>query len=300
MKDRQIQQSPLQMRIPFVSAILHCVSMTVSVFLRSSFGYAYLRPKSVFFAFSWAFVLFFIYSWNEKEVWAQYWLMCLYSLAAITLYLVHLLTAFFLELFRGGEHDHDSGTPHTLRVLRFFGRSPSPLFVMNWHIWAEPAFVLFSGLFLNLILGEKHLSLWLILVAPCLSFKESLNYWFQIRQKKRHVDSRDDAEDIFDDTPATPAMDAPKPVGKAKVKRVRASSRSAAEDVKERHFAQLLRIMPPYRLEEAEQNYKGLIKQFHPDPHQADPPDDGLAADLNQAISHFRQTLAKRSPSSPP
>jgi hypothetical protein len=286
MKDRQIQQRPLQMRIPFVSAILHCVSMTVVVFLRSSFGYAYLRPKSVFFAFSWAFFLFFIYAWKEKEVWAQYWLMCLYSAAAITLYVLHLLTSFFLELFRGGEHDYDSGTPHTLRILRYFDQPTTPLFEMNWHIWVEPGFVLFSGLFLNLALGEKHLSLWLILAAPCLSIKEALNYWFQIRQKKRHVDSRDDAENIFEDTPTGPIIEAPKPVGKAKIKRVRASDHSAADDIKERHFAQLLRMIPPYRLEDAEQNYKSLIEEI-----QAAPGSDTLASELNQAIAHFRQTL---------
>ncbi|MCW0219391.1 MAG: hypothetical protein OJI67_13785 [Prosthecobacter sp.] len=265
--------------------------MTVLVFLRSSFGYSYLRPKSVFFAFSWAFVLFFVYARYEKEVWAEYGLMCLYGAAAVALYLIHLLTAFFRELFRDGTHDHDSGTPHTLRLLRALGRPGTARFEMLWHIWVEPAFVFFAGLFLGVIVKERHLSYWLVLTAPCLSVKEVLNYWFQVRQKKRHQDSRDDAEDIFDDQPTTSATEAPKPVGKAKIKRARASRTSAANEIKERQFAQILRLMPPYQLDEAEQNYKKLIKQAHPDPNQDLNSDEGLAAQLNEAIAFFRNTL---------
>lgn len=293
MKDRQVEQSPPQMRVPIVSAVLHCVSMTVIVFLRSSFGFVYLRPKSVFFAFSWAFVLFFIYAWNEKHIWAEYSVMSLYGLAAVTLYFVHLLTAFFRELYRGGAHDNDSGTPHTIRALRIFGKPITPLFEKNWHIWAEPVFVLLSGLMLRFIFGEKHLSTWLMAVAPCLSFKEALNYWFQIRQKKRHRDSRDDAEDIFDDEPSAPTVEAPKPVGKVKVKRARASGNSADDEIKQRQFAQVLRLMPPYTLEDAEQNYRKLIKEFHPDSNQSEPANTPLAAELNDAIEFFRQRLSQ-------
>lgn len=290
MKDRQIQQSPLQMRVPFVSAALHCISMTVIVFLRSSFGYSYLRPKSVFFAFAWAFVLFFIYAWKEKDVWQEYRLMCLYGAAAIFLYLTHMIRAFFGELFRGGAHDNDSGTPHTLRVLRMLGRPCTPQFEMKWHIWVEPIFVFLTGLFLGVVVKERHLSYWLVLIAPCLSVKESLNYWFQVRQKKRHKDSRDDAEDIFDDEPTTTATDAPKPIGKAKIRRARASTQSAAHEITERQHAQVLGLMPPYRLDEAERNYEKLIKQAHPNPNEGLDSDEGLAAQLNEAISFFRRT----------
>lgn len=288
MKDRQVEQSPPQMRIPIVSAVLHCVSMTVIVFLRSAFGFVYLRPKSVFFAFSWAFVLFFIYAWHEKQVWAGYSIVCLYGMAAVALYFIHLLTAFFRELYRGGEHDHDSGTPHTLRLLRMFGRPVTPLFEKNWHIWAEPLLVLLAGLMLRFVAGERHLSTWFFVVAPCLCFKESLNYWFQIRQKKRHMDSRDDAGDIFDDTPATPTAEAPKGIGKEKVKRARASTIAAADEVKERQSAQILRLTPPFNLDDAELNYRKLIKQCHPDANEETVENTALAAELNEAIEFFR------------
>lgn len=149
MKDRQIQQIPLQMRVPFVSAVLHCISMTGIVFLRSSFGYSYLRPRSVFFAFAWAFILFFIYAWKEKGVWQEYRLMCFYGATAIALYLTHLLIAFFRELFRGGSHDNDSGTPHTFRILKIMGKPRTPHFEMKWHIWVQPILVFLAGLFLG-------------------------------------------------------------------------------------------------------------------------------------------------------
>ena len=292
MKDRQGEQSPPQTRIPFISVTLHCVSMTVIVLMRSSFGFVYLRPKSIFFAFSWAFVLFSIYAWYEKPVWVEYRIMCVYGLAVITLYFLHLLIAFFRELYRGGEHDHDSGTPHTIRLLQMLGRTPTPLFEKNWHIWVEPVFVLFSGLTLRLVFGEQHLSFWLVIVAPCLLFKEALNYWFQIRQKKRHTDSRGDAEDLFGDVPTAPAAEAPKPVGKAKVKRARASASTAADEIQDRHFEQVLRLMAPYTLDDAELNYRKLIKQYHPDPKQeVDPENSAVSAELNDAIAHFRARL---------
>src|SRR5690606_22769981 len=69
MKDRQAEPSPSQPRIPLLSTLLHCVSMTVVVFLRSGFGFAYFRPRSVFLAGIWAFALFTVYAWNEPAVW---------------------------------------------------------------------------------------------------------------------------------------------------------------------------------------------------------------------------------------
>lgn len=288
MKDRQVPPSPAQMRIPFVSAILHCVSMTAIVFMRSAFGFAYLGPKSVFFAFTWAFGLFFIYAWAEKLIWGKYWAVCAFGLAAVVLYFVHFFTALLREIYRSGEHDNDSGTPHTIRFLRLTGKPPSAQFQMNWLMWVEPLLVLLGG-FALFIAGEKFVSRWLLLVAPCLCLKEMLNFWFQIRQKKRHEDSRDDAGDIFDDaTPNVPQTEAPKPVGKEKVKRSRATAATAAEEIQDRHYAQILRLLPPYTLEAAEMNFKTLIKQYHPDPNTVTPENNALSAELYEAIAHFR------------
>lgn len=289
MKDRQVPSKPPQLRIPILSAVLHCVSMTVIVFLRSSFGYAYLSPKSVFFAFSWAFTLFCLYAWHEPGAWPRYWLLCVSGLAAIALYVAHLVTAFGRELYRSGEHDHDSGTPHALRLLRRAGKGTSAAFQRNWHVWSEPGMILLAGLALRYIAGERHLSMWLLVVAPCFWLKEVLNVWFQLRQLKRHEDSREDAEDIFEDAvSAAPVAAAPKPAGKEKIRRARAGSQSAADELAERRFAQVLRLMPPFTLEEAERNYRKLVKERHPDASENGEGSEAATAELNEAIAWFR------------
>ena len=100
MKDRQVPHTPAPPRIPFVSAVLHCVSMSVVVFLRSGFGYAYLRPRSIFFASSYAFGLFLIYAWNEPGVWEKTAEIRYYGLSVVGLYVLHLIAAFFGEFLR--------------------------------------------------------------------------------------------------------------------------------------------------------------------------------------------------------
>ena len=72
MKDVQVPLAGGEQRIPILSPVFHCCAMTVIVFFRYSFGFEFLRPRSVFFAFSWAFVLFTVYAWNEPAVWAAY------------------------------------------------------------------------------------------------------------------------------------------------------------------------------------------------------------------------------------
>jgi hypothetical protein len=102
MKDRQMPLDGGEPRILVLSAALHCAAMTVLVFLRSSFGFVFLRPKSVFFAISWAFVLFVIYAWCEPDVWAAYRSVCLFGVAAMLLYWTHLVQAFARELGEQG------------------------------------------------------------------------------------------------------------------------------------------------------------------------------------------------------
>jgi hypothetical protein len=257
--------------------------MTVVVFLRSRFGYAYLGPKSIFFAFSYAMVLFSVYAWNESDVWEAYWAFCIFGIAAALLYAAHLFTAFGSELYRIGKHDHSSGTSHLLRII-----GASKHREMRWQMWGEPVLTLVVAAALRYLWGESKLSAWLSLAAPSLALKEALNFWFQLRQKKRHQDSQDDAIDIFDEESETPADDPPKATGKERIKRPRSTSTTAEEDLKERHFAQILRLMPPYSLEAAEQNYRQLIKEVHPDPNAQDSRNNALAAELNDAIAHFR------------
>lgn len=283
MKDRQVHARPPALRIPIVSTVLHCVSMTTIVFLRSDFGYAYLGPKSIFLAFIYALILFAVYAWNEPEVWQIYWAFCGFGIAAALLYLTHLFTAITREIYRVGKHDHSSGISHMLRAIGA-KRWAKP----HMHIWVEPVIVILIAILLRTVWSETKLSGWLMLVAPSLAVKEALNLWFQLRQKKRHHDSQDDAIDIFDEDPRMQEAEAPKAVGRERVKRPRTNKTSAEDDLKERHFAQILRLMPPYTLDAAEQNYRQLIKEVHPDPNEQNSHNNALAAQLNDAIAHFR------------
>src|SRR5450432_259604 len=105
-------------RIPVLSPTVHCVAMTALVYLRTSFGYAVLRPKSIFFAFSWAFCLFAYIAWNEPALWSDYRAVWIFGFGAVALYWLHFLIAISRELYRVGEHDHYSGESHLLRLRR--------------------------------------------------------------------------------------------------------------------------------------------------------------------------------------
>ncbi len=287
MKDKQIPPSGTEPRIPVISAALHCVAMTVLVYLRSSFGFAYLSPKSVFFAFSWAFVLFTVYAWNEPAIWASYRFVCLFGIGAVLLYWLHLLSAFLRELYGKGEHDHYSGRSHPLRVMRKSGRVPDPRFEMNLHLWGEPGAVFVVAIALRLVGGESHLSAWLLFVALCLWFKEAFNYWHRLRQRKRQGDIFDDTEDSVEPPSGTGrnSPEAPKATRKARVKRERSSG--GAE--RERRAAELLRLLPPYSLEKAEENYRAIVRMDHPDANDGSDESTERTAELNEAIGYFRE-----------
>lgn len=208
MKDRQVEQTLAMLRIPVISTLLHCVAMTVIVFLRSGFGYAYLRPKAIFFAFSWAFTLYSAYSWIEPGKWRMNSVLCIYGMAAIALYWLHLIVTFVTELLGTATHDNDSGKPHTLRILGWFGFRAPPAVRNFWVTWVEPAVVLIAALAVRLPgLDARNLSTWLLLAAPCLWLKEALNYWLQIRQRKRQHDTMEDAREGLNENhaPANPA-----------------------------------------------------------------------------------------------
>jgi hypothetical protein len=291
MKDKQITAPGTEPRIPVVSATVHCIAMTVLVFLRSSFGFAYLSPKSVFFAFSWAFILFTIFAWNEPAVWRQYRSVCLFGMAAAALYWMQLLGAFLRELYRKGEHDHYSGRSHALRIISGAG-TQGALAEMNLHLWAEPAAVLLTGLVLRFAFAERHLWIWLCFAAICLWFKEAFNYWHRLRQQKRQGDIFDDAGDTVEppSSAGTQTQEPPKATRKARVKRER-SAPDPVEIERESRAAELLRLLPPYTLEKAEENYHALIKMSHPDRNEGATESVERSVALNEAIEFFRERL---------
>ena len=58
---------------------------------------------------------------------------------------------------------------------------------------------------------------------------------------------------------------------------------SSADDAQKlRRSAEVLRLFPPYSLLDAEENYRRLIKLYHPD--SGDNPDGAAAAEINEAI----------------
>lgn len=293
MKDRQIELDGGEPRIPFVSAALHCVAMTGIVFFRYGFGFIYLRPKSVFFAFSWAFVLFVIAAWNEPEMWGAYRIPCIFGLAAMTLYWVHLAVAVSQQWQQKAAHDRYSGTSIMFRFLKGVrAESPAEL-ERQIHLWFEPGLVLLGAATLRFAFGERHLSNWLFLLSGCFWCKEGLNRWFEIRQVKRQKDIFDDATDT-PDAPTSTILDTetPKATRKEGVKQPR-NKAAAEEKAKERRFAEALRLKPPYSIEKAEENYLTLIKLEHPDATTQSPESNARAAELNEAIEFFRERLKR-------
>jgi hypothetical protein len=292
MKDVQMPLAGGEQRIPVLTPVVHCCAMTVLVFFRSNFGFNFLRPRSVFFAFSWAFVLFAIYAWNEPTVWSAYRLVCEFGVAATAFYWIHLSVAFANEWRQNWRHDRYSGDSHILSILRLAGVPPTARLEGNIHLWAEPAIVLFCAAILRIGWNELHLSKWLFYAAGCFWFKEVLNRWFGLRYLKKQ-------KDIFDDAAATVEPAAPtaehgpvKATRKERVRRTRNTS-DADETARERHFAEILRLRAPYVMEKAEENYRTLIRMEHPDATGEDSPEaNARAASLNEAIEFFREYLA--------
>jgi hypothetical protein len=223
MRDTHTER-PSPGRIPVLSPIVHCVAMTALVFTRSSFGFVFLRPKSVFFAFSWAFILFTIFAWDDSNRWREYTPVCLFGIAAIALYWFHLLIAFSRELYRAGEHDHYSGTSHPLLLVRGV---TTPKFEMNLHLWGEPATVLLMAAILRFAFGEHRLSGWLVFVSACMFCAEGMNYWVGVRREKIRTDMVNDTQQGGELLPGRTENGEPMPTRKERVKRQRNTTSDA-------------------------------------------------------------------------
>lgn len=285
-----IIERPSPTPIPVLSPALHCVAMTALVYLRTSFGYTFLRPKSVFFAFSWAFVLFVIMAWNEPNVWREYHAACIFGTGAVVLYWMHLLRTFFFEWRKNAEDDHYPGTSHALRISRLFGLRDASGEMLRF--WIEPAAVFAASATLRFVFAERHLSAWLFFVALCMIGRESINHWIDARRGKivgetiRKAKEQGDA--LADEQPPAPA---PKPTREEPVKRKRNTGTAAEADPQTR-FAKILRLHPPYTLAKAEENFRTLILLEHPDIHENSPESNTATADLTEAIKFFRERLS--------
>lgn len=296
MKDRQIQSAGAQPSVPIISPVLHWIAMPAIVFLRSRFGYSFLSPKSVFLAFGWASLLFFIFAWEEQGTWRSMWAVALFGVVASALYAAHLGAAFWRERERKGKHDFYSGTSHLLRVPGFSQNRGNQQFETVLHLWIEPAVILVVAVFLRGFLSEKWLSLWLLVVVAGMWLKAFINYWYGIRSEKKHEDIMEDAGEKMPGGGAFSEVELPSSGGR-KPKRARPSQSAVdAADIlaTEQHYAELLRLMPPhppYDLQQAEQHFRDLIKVSHPDPNAPTPENTKRSAALYEAIAFFRNRV---------
>lgn len=289
MKDRQTEPTVGTSRIPFVSPLLHCIAMSVIVYLRSSFGFNYLRPRAVFFAISWVLVVFSAYAFLGEGNWRIYGRFCVFALGGVILYWIHFAIAFSRELYRAGKHDNDSGVAHASRL---FFRNPASRTERMERIWRtciEPGAIVVLS-FVSWQMGERLLAAWLVVAAIALSLKEFLNFWFSVRKETILRSMKEDAEALSADSPVANAADrVPEPTRKPIAKRVRGTVLSPLEELRIKRYAELLELSEPYRLEEAEPNYRRIIRQFHTDTGEGGTASDAGAADLSEAIAFFRQ-----------
>ena len=294
MKDRQTHSQGAQASIPILSPILHWLAMPAIVVLRSGFGFSFLSPKSVFLAFSWASLLFLIYAWLEPGAWSTNWALAMFTVGSSALYLLHLLIAFARETQRKGKHDFYSGTSHLLRVPGFNQFRGNASFETILHLWVEPAAVFVAATALRGFMGEQRLSSWLVFVMAGLWLKEFINYWYGLRTAKKHEDIMEDAQEKIGGGGGLP--DAPLPSASGRKPRAKRPVPASQEEldplnIQEQQFAELLRLMPPqppYDLQQAERNYRELIKLSHPDHNTESLANRQKTEALNEAIEFFR------------
>ncbi|MBL9144957.1 MAG: hypothetical protein JNM99_14850 [Verrucomicrobiaceae bacterium] len=268
--------------------MLHWFAIPAIVYLRSGFGFSFLSPKSVFLVFSWATVLFTIYAWLEEGAWQSYWALSSLGMGAAFLYVTHLVVAFTRETRRTGKHDFYSGTSHILKLpglTQFRGNARIELAI---QLWVEPLIVLVVATILRSFFAEHLLSQWLRLVAVAMWCKEFINYWYHLRHRKKQEDVFSDAEETMDGNPSATEFAAPNATGrKPREKRQRATTASGQSD-EELRFAEVLRLLPPYDLQQAEQNYCALMKSCRPDPNDESARNGQRVAELHDAIEFFR------------
>lgn len=198
--------------------------MTGIVFLRSGFGYLFLRPKSVFIAFAWAMTLYTIYAINEPAVWRTSAPICVFGMLAAILYLSHLAAAVASQLRRKAAHDQHSGTSHMFHLMRLLKLEPSEQTESKIHLWVEPGVIFAASVLLRIPLGNNRVSGWLGFVAVCLWLKEAINYWAALRLRKRQEDIFDDAEETVAPVDALREAALPSATRKPRTKRTRTQS----------------------------------------------------------------------------
>ena len=287
MKDKQAKAATPAHEIPLISPLLHFFSMPVIVFWRSNFGYSYLRPKSVFLAST---VACFVFARivHESPSLVRFEKLTTFLAVAASLYWLHLLRSFWQESRSRASHDQYSGTSHLLRL------APQTTVAQNsklhrYTTWLfEPGFTIVAGLLIENRFDAKLGSL-LCWMGICLFFKESIRAWLSVRRTKRQSDILEDAEEsTLPNSSSSPA----RPIRSTRKPRTRRQRNQSSEvDLQQNRFAEILRLMPPYTLEDAERNFRILIKETHPDQAGESPEAELRTRELTEAVEYFRAKL---------
>lgn len=263
-------------KIPIISPILHCFAMPVIVFWRRNLGYSFLSPKSVFLSSIIGVLMLSYIVWNDPFFREKYLELAIFSLSASILYLVQLVRAISKQSTRTAEHDQDSGISRISVLLSKFAK---PQRIIQGVI--EPLFTIILGLFLRFNpLGEI-----LIFMGAAFALKELIRYWLTTRREKRMQDSLVDANTMVEKM---------KPV----TKNARASDKGRTDEethtrkfhkdaAEESHYAEILRLLPPYSIEGAEANFAALFESINPESPNA----KETIRRLDEAIGYFRNWL---------
>lgn len=283
MKDKQARATTPAHEIPIISQLLHFVSMPVIVFWRAGFGYSYLRPKSVFLASSFAcFVAAYIVH-NEASLAARFGAVSKFLAISSALYLLHLIRSLWLESRFEAKHDQYSGTSHLVRVFSTSGDDAKRIGMFKTIV--EPIITLVIGLVIQKTFSHNLGSL-LFWIGLAFFLKELIRSWLTLRRRKRQSDNIEDAEEnapsISDDK--RPATSNRKP--RRNRQRTALPENSLVET--QRRYAEILRLLPPYTIENAEKNFRMLIKEVHPDTHGSSDEATRRTRDLTEALDYFR------------
>jgi hypothetical protein len=201
MIDKQPSATPALTGIPFVSPLLHVLSMPVVVFFRYGFGYSYLRPKAVFLAVAWACFLLSYIVWKEPGMHSRFGAPALFSSITALLYLLHLAWSFIKETRSDGQHDQFSG--HSLLLIPLGSTAADSKAERNIHMLVEPLAAFIAGVSLGMF-GFSGIGFVLIVAAFSLFAKEAINAWLTKRRKKLIADKLKEAEGTIEQPSQAP------------------------------------------------------------------------------------------------
>jgi hypothetical protein len=215
MNDKQIPSAPSATGIPIISPVLHFFAMPALVFWRHGFGYAFLRPKSVFLSVSVASFLSCFVIWHEPSLKPELGSAAAFTAAVSALYLLHLWHTFRSQILRSAAHDRYSGTPYLLAFWPGQQRENQQRFI---RMVAEPALTLVIAVAVSHVGGCGCLALILMVAAVALALKEAINGWLTLRRGKIVEDG---LSDVKDNMPAQPGNSSPPPQPGAKRRRLK-------------------------------------------------------------------------------